>query len=1367
MLKIGLLCGVISAMSVCGVSSLGLGKAKAKEIDSKFIVELNDDIENISQEKAEKEQKQVFSRIKNYVNANAEKIISYSVLTNSFVVSGNKTDLDLIKNISGVKSVSEINDKVVKKTESSGFSIPLHKDSGIIDINKNASAQTMEKPEDTNDGEGTLIAVLDNEFYFRGKSEEGDAWHHEVYEPMSDDVKVKVTFDWVKQVALVSSSIHAKYVSGKKAGEEGSLYYNNKVPFYYDYAGDSDNGNRNGVETDKDGWVVGNHNVVSKYSLHGSHVSSIAAANAPEYKGIAPKAQLACMKVFTDVTQTDAGMEIEGGNYSTFSEIGFIAALEDAMLIGADAINVSIGSDLDDFDLTSVTMKTLEKISDKGILTAISAGNGGKSAYAFTGGYGNWTRDMVETGILGSFANNAKTMSIASGQPDYIFYENALRLGEENVAFEDQIVNREGQPKDYDTEFKLSDLVPDEHGEFEYLYIPGFGASGDYKGLNVEGKIAVVNRGSIDFATKYANARDRGAKALIIINNDPTANDFNFRCSFGDGFKPTMPCALVLFKDKILFQNQQSGKFSIIHKQVSENKQARTISDFSSDGARFDLDLKPDITTPGTNIRGAVYPQKKEQKEETPLSSYEYFNGTSMAAPNYLGALSVLVSKQSKDALADGSISTQEEKALVKFRKTVDMRYMSTANIMSDFEANGENGEKSPTSPRLQGAGMADIDGAYHTEVYLKGKDADGTVLEKSKILLRNREDIANGNINLSFKAINEGSSAHTYDAELVVMRPATTLSNKVVSKDYNLTGEVSELSLIPGLTYAVLRGGEYEIVTNDSTAKFKDVINVSKDIEYYVTKEDAQSKTNVQKFSMGYYYWSENNKWEPLPSDLYQSVKDVVIARVSGQSITVEPGENDITINPYSLSEAEKNKIAEYYPYGTYIEGYVLLKATEENVPDLNIPYLGFYSLTDKDSSMSYDSAPVVEPFSFEKDKKQIYQSDLVNDLTKSLLGKSFVNFESMWMAGYAESASSIDTNKVLKNEDNFSRLSGFYPVGTAPTPYSYEETSTPAQDIYVGNKHASNTMIIQQFVMRSVKDNYFTIKNKATGEVVYKDALQDMLFGEQAYKYPLYKSHVDSDYLGAGYVAHRAYAIVPLYDPLSKKAFDSGDYEVTFNYQLAATDHWVSKSYTLHLDQEAPVVKSICETDGKVRIDFSDVRVAYAVIGTTKYDVSFDSEKGVYYVEVDKSVIDQAMLEAGKTSLSNKRLYVAAIDYARGRTGALVHFTNDNDYANYVMLQGYGLTIANDFSYQNGNLSLISRDSRGNESPDALVDGGQISTSYREHGGSSGSSSSDIAPAAEGDNAELGFFAKIAQALKEFWQSIVDGFKNLFGGK
>mgnify|MGYP003308282400 CR=1 FL=1 len=1320
MLKVGLLCGVIAAMSAAGVTKVSPNKASSKEIDTRFIVELEDSVDSISKDEMVSKHDKVVRSIKRNVNANANKLMSYSVLNNAFVVTGNKEDMAAIKSIKGVKSVVEDVEHVVTKSSGKGITLSRNRDPEP-GIETNESAVTMQKTDDTNEGEGTLIAILDNEFYLRGKHKEGEntvTYNHEVYTALPSGVKEKITFADVTAAAKLSN-FHAKQQAGMGRGWEGSLYFNNKVPFYYDYAGDSKNGSREDLPMD--------YNVESKIGLHGSHVSSIASANADTYKGIAPKAQLALMKVFSDVEQTLIGKAVDPGNYSSFSEMGFLAALEDAVLLGADVINVSIGSDLDDFDLSSISMRTLEKLTDEdAVLTSISAGNGGKSAYAFTGGYGNWTRDMVETGVLGSFANNSKTMSIASGQPDNIFFENAFRIGEENVAFEDQIVNIEGQPKDYNEEFRIKDLELPESGKLEWVYVPGFGASTDYAGLNVTDKIAVVNRGSIDFSTKYANAAAKGAIALVIINNDPTANDFNFRCSFGDGFKPTMPCALVLFKDKPLFVAGQSGELTLISKQISENKQARMISDFSSDGARFDLDLKPEITTPGTNIRGAVWPQNKEEKE-TPYSAYEYLNGTSMAAPNYAGAVSLLVSKKAQPLIADGKLSAQDKAEIKEFRRTVDMRFMSTAVQMKDFEANGEDGKVSITSPRLQGAGMANIDGAYHTDVYLKGSDVNNPEqpLNRSKILLRNGEDIAKGDISLSFTAVNENKSAlsRSYDAEVTIMRPATVLDNKIVSKDYNYKGEVSDLSLISGFTYAALRSGEYVMITNPSNAKVKDVIKIGKDLEYFESVSDANAGTNKKTLKTGYYFFTENGKLEELPNTLYSSVKDVVLDTIHiAEPIDVAPGEHKITLDTISLTPEQKQKIAEAYPYGTYIEGYVSLKAKESGVPNLSIPYLGFYSLTDMDETKSFSSAPVVEPFSFEKDKTQIYGSDLVNDVTKQLLGKSFVNFESMMLAGYVEKGADINIDKILTNDDNFARTPGFKYVGTMPDPYASNEALTyldhPEENIYVGNAYSSNTMIVQQFVMRSVKENFFTIKNKATGEVVYKSALEDMLFGEQNAKYPLYKSHVDADYLGAGYVAHRAYAIIPLYNPVTLEMFASGEYELQFNYQLASTSEWINKTYTLHVDNEAPVVNSIINywegENEKVRITFKDTRVAYAVVGTTKLDVNYDEENDLYYVDVDKSLIDEAAKDSG-TSFSSKRLYVTAVDYANGSNGAIVHWDEDGNFNNYTILQGYGITGRHDFKIEaNGEVKLITVDEYYTETPATLTYGGTIITGH-----------------------------------------------------
>ena len=1359
MLKVGLLCGVIAAMSATGVKAKLNSNAEAKPLDAQFIVELNDDIDTLSSDEAIKQQNAIFQKIRRSINANATQDKNFTILNNAVVVSANKEDIGAIRKLAGVKYVTENGTHVVEKKSGSYISLDLKK-SRAGGADENSSSVTMNKPNDTNEGEGTLIAVLDNEFYLRGSrtasaTDDGKAYNHVTFSALPGGTATRLAFSKVSSAKTHAMSYANKSLGGyvKTPGKEGSFYFNNKVPFYFDYAGDSYSGGSYGVAPD--------FNVESTVDLHGSHVASIAAGNDENYKGIAPKAQLALMKVFTDIHKTDASEAARMGEYGRFSEVAFIEALEDCITLGVDAINVSIGSDLSDFEQGTISQRTLQKISDAGILSAISAGNAGKMSYAFTGGYANWTKDMVETGIMGSFANNKSTMTIASGQPEKIFYENSIEMSSGSVVpYDDQIVNREGENTYQDNEHRLVELInggivdPEEEGfeptsaqqeiEIPYVYVKGFGEEKDYKNLDVTGKIVVVNRGKINFSSKYENADNHGAKALIIINNDPTTQDFNFRCDFGDAAKTIkFPVVIALFKDKPIFEANPTGSFKVKRNTSSENGLARTISDFSTDGATYDLDLKPEITTPGTNIKGAVWPQNKiEKKEENKYSSYEYFNGTSMAAPNYEGAMAVVLSKVAKSGSA-AEIAAE--------RKKIDMKMMSTAIPMHDADDGDASTYEEITSPRMQGAGMANIAGAYNTDVYLEGKDVDGSLTNKAKILLRNNSDIANGKVKLSFIAHNDSASAKSYAVKYSVMRPAVALSNKVLSSDYGAPVEVDSVKSIPGFEF--YSPEEEKVIHADGTANYKDTIKVSKDILYYQNAEQVAAEDPKGVVKEGMYYCATEKPgdpivWKEVPMSEYQSIKDEKIAEIDcGTIVVAASGDTQINLPEYELTKEQKDKIQELYAAGTYIEGFVSLDAQGE-YPDLSIPYMGFYSLSDRISGADYSSAPVVEPFSFEKDPTKFYGSDLVNDVAKQLLGKDNADMGSVMVAGYAKNIDDINTERVLTNDDKFQNLKGFYPVGTKPDPYSSDLIDNPKENIYLGSPQKTNTLIIQQFVYRSVKDNFFTITNKATGQEVYRSALEDCLFGDTAGKYALYKSHVEGSYLGGGYVAHRAWALVPLYDIRTKLAFASGEYELKFNYQLAGTDSWVSKAYNLHIDSESPVIKQITEfksgdTD-MVKITYKDTRCAYAIVGSTQVEVKYDEATGLYYSEVAKSIFDGALSSSQRTSYSNQRVFMKVVDYARGETTAIIHF--NGNYSNYTLVQGVEFTINDDFKYENGQVSFIRVSSSGESSYSAKYD-------YRV-------STATASTSAKQTSTKGGFFYKIAEFFRSLWNKITSLF-------
>ncbi|MBO6280213.1 MAG: S8 family serine peptidase [Bacilli bacterium] len=1289
---------------------------KAETRDARIIVEVDRSLESLTKDGIRNVQNSLLNSIKQNVTSNIKLISSYTVLNNAFAISINSDYIEAVKSLPGVKSVTvdEVHfvTPLVESVSDDGEGHSAS-DYGGSD---NASAETMHKPDDTNDGEGTVVAILDNEFYFRAKTDSSEAWNHETFTDLDPSVKVRfesrpdITDTHVYNVHVDDQSSKPyrwrTAIDNATLGEEGSLYFNRKVPFYFDYGGERE-------------YYGGGYNedfdVSSVISYHGSHVASITAGNADNYKGIAPKAQLVCMKVFTNFEASRVDRALGFQNSSGAYDIPILNALEDCIILGVDGINMSLGSNLDDFDSDSITVKTLTRLANEGILSSISAGNSGKSSYTFAGGYGNWTSEMVETGILSGYANSKSSMTVAAGQPAKTFYSSAFKYNGKNISYQDQVVNV-GNSTDYEEEEerKISDLVTEGSKTLNWVYIPNFGSSADYTDKDVSGKIAIVNRGSIDFATKVTVAKDKGAIGVVIINNDPTANDFNFRCSFGD-LKPTIPVALVLFKDKKTFEVAGKGQFDVVKDEVDVNPKANTMSTFSSDGATYDLDLKPEITAPGENIRGAVPPQKKEDK--TPArrySTYEFLSGTSMSAPNYAGAQSVVLSKK--------AVELKNNKAdYIAYRKTVDMRLMSTAIPMIDYELAPEINSKydSPvvieddmerggyqSSPRLQGAGMANIGGAYTTDVYLEGLDLQGNPTNKSKIALRNNSEINAGNVSLKFIAHNESNENRTYKASYTVMRPAIKQANEIVSRNHNYRGEVDAISSFSGMSYWVEEydtHGQKSLVERHATGDINvgDVFKVSREIKYNIIDPDNPNELKEQSISIGRYICTEiidskdvinpatgktetwkYAKFEEYGSTSYQSTQDYLIDVVEiSQDIVVAPGDHEITLQSYSLTNEEREKIASFYKYGCYLEGFVSLKSQDGHV-DLSMPWMGFYG---GGNGQTYESAPVTEPFNFEKDDSTIYPSELVNDIAYSLIGKANVDMGSTWVTTFVEPGTSFNENDILSNDDSLTHLaktnSNFHLLGTDSEGNYYDN---PSENLYAGNAHTSNTMLVQQFVLRSVDDNYYTITNKETGEVVLTDALQDMLFGQRYGRYPLYKSHVDDSYLGAGYVSHRAFGVIPLYDLKTGRSFESGDYEIKFNYLLAGTRTWVSQAYTIHLDSDDPTIKDINVGTDSIKINIEEKNLVSVKLGSNYYELSEEEKNGSYIqlnIEDVKEELDNNMNEVYGTG----RLYIELLDKAYGRTGAIIRFgeTSDGktDFTKYTIVEHYSFILGNDF--------------------------------------------------------------------------------------
>ena len=187
-----------AALAVSLLAGLGIGVGTAQtarpqkaplERNSTIIIELDRSLDSLTKEGVKNVQKYLYESIKANVTSNIDLVSSYSVLNNAIAISINDSYIEDVKSLPGVKSVTV--DKLhFVSTMSEGSTISISR-SGEYGGSENVSATTMNKGSDTNDGEGTVIAILDNEFYFKGKTDDNDPWNHVAFTDLGEDVVVK------------------------------------------------------------------------------------------------------------------------------------------------------------------------------------------------------------------------------------------------------------------------------------------------------------------------------------------------------------------------------------------------------------------------------------------------------------------------------------------------------------------------------------------------------------------------------------------------------------------------------------------------------------------------------------------------------------------------------------------------------------------------------------------------------------------------------------------------------------------------------------------------------------------------------------------------------------------------------------------------------------------------------------------------------------------------------------------------------------------------------------------------------------------------------------------------------------------------
>ena len=558
-------------------------------------------------------------------------------------------------------------------------------------------------------GEGMVIAIVDS----------GLEISHPLFQKAPDSPAL--TQDDVANV-LTNNDLH---VEEKKVGTTASQVYKTaKVPFAFDYADNDYDVAPNGAGD------------------HGTHVAGIAAANegvVSDVVGVAPQAQILAMKVFSS----------SGSNGATWADI--LAAADDAVALGADVINMSLGSTcgFSTPEGDEEVAKVFENIAEKGVMLSISAGNEYSAALGTRMGKGHALTDNVDYGTVASPSSYEQPLSVASMEKTDTIESTYFTAGDRKIAFQDTAEDSTAENVDANS-VKFRSLAGN---ALDYVVVPNYGAAEDYEGLDVTGKIALVSRGSIAYTDKKNNAKAKGAAGIIVYNNEP-----GMLYMLLDKFD--LPSAFISQADGkylvALAENQRKLTVSGTSGTV-DNPTSGEMSDFSSWGVTPELTLKPDITAPGGNIKSA-----------TTGGGYTTKSGTSMSAPFVSGAMALVKQYVEQKKLA----STETDKAAL-----VNALLMSTAEpVLAGSD---------PYSPRKQGAGAVNIAAATSTKAYLTTTDGG-----RPKLALGD-DPSQTGKYTLEFQVHSLSTAEQTYTVGGYVQTDAQEVTKQLGGKDVH---QVTEL---------------------------------------------------------------------------------------------------------------------------------------------------------------------------------------------------------------------------------------------------------------------------------------------------------------------------------------------------------------------------------------------------------------------------------------------------------------------------------------------------------------------------------------------------------------------------------------------
>ena len=250
--------------------------------------------------------------------------------------------------VESVKAVKGVSDVILENRYEAPVGDPAAESAEQASVRSLGINLKNGSSDSTYTGAGSRIAIIDTGLDWEHISFDPEAFLHAIEEDRAAGKTVDL---------MTAEDIPAEGLNGK------GVYLNEKLPYVYNYI---------------DGNTTIDH-VHDTQREHGSHVSGIAAANrylknedqfvdAAETVGVvgqAPDAQVLVMKIFGS----------GGGAYDS----DYMAAIEDARVLGADSISLSVGSNVPGpvTVANSVYRAAFQRLEESGLVLSTAIGSNG------------------------------------------------------------------------------------------------------------------------------------------------------------------------------------------------------------------------------------------------------------------------------------------------------------------------------------------------------------------------------------------------------------------------------------------------------------------------------------------------------------------------------------------------------------------------------------------------------------------------------------------------------------------------------------------------------------------------------------------------------------------------------------------------------------------------------------------------------------------------------------------------------------------------------------------------------------------------------------------------------------------------------